>query len=95
MKNRNAGKIIGGFLAGAGIITYLLSSKDGKKIAEQAGAEAKKLLENAEGTTAQVKDQVKEKASGLADQVMDFVVSNRPMIENAVSALIGSFTKKK
>lgn len=90
MKNRNAGKIIGGFLAGAGIITYLLSSKDGKKIAEKAGEEAKRLLETAENKTAGVK----ESATGFADQVMDFVVSNRPMIENAVSSIISSFTKK-
>lgn len=91
MKNNNAGKIIGGFLAGAGIITYLLASKDGNKIAEKAGEEAKKILGTAEDKTTEVK----EKASGFADHVMDFVVSNRPMIENAVSALINSVTKKK
>lgn len=91
MKNSNTGKIVGGFLAGAGIITYLLASEAGKKMTKKAAGEAQKLVDKADA----VVEDAKESGSSIADHVMDFIVSNRPMVESAVTTIINGFLKKK
>lgn len=86
-----AGKIIGGFLAGAGIITYLLHTEAGRKIKGELEAGSKEMIDQAEEKI----DEAKEQASSLADQVMDYVVENRQALLDTAGSILNTFLKKR
>ncbi len=87
---KNSGKIIGGFLAGVGIITYIVASGKSEEIKDGITKGAKKFAEIAEEKA----EDVKEKSEGLLDHIMNFAVDNRKTILDAVNYLINNFTKK-
>lgn len=89
--SKTAGKIIGGFLAGAGIITYLLHTEAGRKIKGELEAGSKDVIDQAEGKIAEAREQ----AVSFADQVMNYVVDNRQALMDTAGSIINTFLKKR
>lgn len=87
---KNSGKIIGGFLAGVGIITYIVASGKSEDIKTGITQGAKKLAEVAEEKAGDVK----EKSESLLDHIMNFAVENRKTISDAANYLLNNLAKK-
>ena len=90
MSNK-AGKIIGGFLAGAGILTILLHTKAGKRLKGELAESSKDMLHDAEQKIGEAKDH----ANSLTDQLVNFAVDNKNTIVDAANYLLKTFLKGK
>lgn len=88
--SKTAGKIIGGFLAGAGIITYLLHSDAGSELKDKLLSNSKDLMHNAEDKL----DEVKEGTNTVMDQILNFAIDNKKTIQDTVGYVINTFLKK-
>lgn len=93
---KNSGKIIGTTLAVAGIVTYLLCTKKGKKLKCNLKEKGLKIADEAEEKLKETKENFKE---SLADKVFDFAVNNRQTLASATSLilpyLLKNMVKKK
>lgn len=89
MSNKT-GKVIGGFLIGAGVLTYLLHCKDAGKLMDQLTADTKKLASQAGDKF----DDLKEETSHWSDQVINFAIDNKKGVIDTVSYLYKMLAKK-
>ncbi|WP_434979818.1 hypothetical protein [Daejeonia sp. YH14] len=96
----NKGKIIGGVLAGAGIVTYLLCTKNGKKLVNDVSSEFPDRFRNTKETAEAKFEENREKLKeNLANKVFDFAVNNRQSLASITSLILPyalkGFVKKK
>lgn len=93
---KNSGKIIGTALAVAGVVTYLLCTKEGKKLKKNLKDKGLKIADDAEEKFKEKKEDFKE---SLADKVFDFAVNHRQTLASATSIvlpyLLKNMVKKK
>ncbi len=92
----HSGKILGGVLAAAGIITYILCTEKGKNLKKTVKENTKKLTDTAEKKYRETRENVRE---NVADKVFEFAVNHRQTIGNAASIvlpyLLKNMVKKK
>lgn len=96
----NKGKVIGAMLAGAGVITFLLCTKSGKKLVKEISAELENRFQNTKETVEAKFEENHEKIrENLADKVFEFALNNRQSLASITSLILPyalkGFVKKK